>query len=42
MIAIWTNKKFEVCKEKGVKLAINPAAHNLQGLHNIQYRIGIA
>jgi DNA polymerase (family 10) len=29
-------------KEKGVKVSINPDAHNLQGLHNIKYGIGIA
>lgn len=35
-------KYLKYAKEKGVKLAINADAHNLQGLQNIQFGIGIA
>lgn len=29
-------------KEKGVMIAINPDAHNIEGLHDVQYGVGIA
>jgi DNA polymerase (family 10) len=29
-------------KEKGVKIAINPDAHVVDGLHDVRYGVGIA
>jgi len=36
----WRYMKY--AKDKGVKLAINPDAHSVQGLYNIEFGIGIA
>ncbi len=36
----WRYVKF--AKEKGVRIAINPDAHNTEGLRDVQYGIGIA
>ena len=36
----WRHCKY--AKEKGVKFAVNPDAHNIQGLDNVHFGIGIA